>query len=267
MNVKNFTLGAVTALFLSVPFALQAAPTGTIILSNGGQAKGQITFRNVAKEYVVTTDKGKRTIPQDDVEDVRIDRPAELAPAIKKVQAGGAGASSAIPTLEKIAKEYSNLTYDREATRWLAEAYLAQGNASKAISVCEEITRRNEEAAYMGELAVAYWRALMKGGKEARLKTLLNQAIASGDQTAAAAALVQRGNAAMERGSAAANCREALIDGYLRVILLYSEEKEPYAEALYMGAKAFDGMQQGARADKLRQQLKAECPTSAWARK
>ncbi len=264
--MKTFTVGAVAALVM-VPFTLLADPTGTITLTTGGTAKGKIAWRNVAKEYVVTTDKGSRNIPEDDVADVNVDRPKELADAIKKVKSGGASAASAIPALEKIAKEYSHLTYDREATRWLAEAYLAQGNATKATAACEAIIRHDEEAAYKGELAVAYWRALMKSGKDAKLKLLLNQAIASGDQTAAAAALVQRGNAAMERGATAANCREALIDGYLRVILLYNGEPEAYAEALYMGAKAFDGMQQGARADKLRQQLKAECPTSEWARK
>jgi hypothetical protein len=109
---------------------------------------------------------------------------------------------------------------------------------------------------------------LIKDGKDAKLNLLLDKAIASGDEVAAAAALVARGNAAMARGSNRANCEEALRDGYLRVILLYAEAgSEAYAEALYMGAKAFDGMGQGNRANKLREELKANCPNSTWARK
>ena len=199
---------------------------------------------------------------------MEVSRPASLDAAIKRVRAGGSGLGSAITTLQEIAKDYSHLTYDREATRWLADAYLQQGNAAKAVSACEAVIRDDAEAAYMGPMAVLYWRALTKDGKASKLNLLIDKAVASGDAEAAAAALVARGNAIMERGNARANCEEALRDGYLRVILLYANpESEAYPEALYMGAKAFDGMSQGARANALRDKLKKECPASAWARK
>lgn len=267
MMKKSLVIGFLGAALALAPLSVYAkGAVGTIVTAEG-QSTGTITWRNSAREYIVATDNSRITISADDVVDIRVKRPAELDAAIKKVKAGGAGVSSAIPTLKTIVDDYSHLTYDREAARWLAEANLAQGNAAAAVKACEDIIRNDEEAAYKGPMAIAYWRALSKDGKGARLNTLLNKAIASGDQTAAAHALVQRGNAAMDRGSAAVNCKEALSDGYLRVILLYSDQTEAYAEALYMGAKAFDGMQQGARADKLRQKLKAECPTSEWARK
>lgn len=264
--MKTFGITLCTLLAMAIALPVMAAPSGTVY-GNGGQTTGKLRWMNSAKKYVVTTDKGMSIeYEEDDVERVDVDRPKELDAAIKKVKAGSA--ASAVSDLESIAKEYNHLTYDREATQWLAEAYLAQGNAAKATSACEAIIRNDAEAAYMGPMAVAYWKALTKDGKTSKLSLLLDKAIASGDQAAATAALVARGNAAMERGSNRANCEEALRDGYLRVILLYADPaNDSYAEALYMGAKAFDGMGQGNRANKLRDELKSNCPGSDWARK
>lgn len=263
MKTFNLTLCALMAFVLALP--AMAAPTGTVY-GNGGQTTGKLRWMNSAKKYVVTTDKGVSIeYEADDVDNVEVDRPKELDAAIKKVKAGSA--ASAVADLEAIAKEYTNLTHDREATQWLAEAYLAQGNTAKALKACEDIIRRDESAAYKGPVATAYWKALTKDGNTAKLNLLLDKAIASGDENVAATALVARGNAAMARGTNRVNCEEALRDGYLRVILLYANGSEAYAEALYMGAKAFDGMGQGNRANKLREQLKADCPNSEWARK
>ena len=253
MKKLSITLCAALAALTALPaFAADAQPTGTIVTANG-RATGTLRWKNSAKEYSLTNARGMTvTFPADDVVRVEVNRPAALDAAIKRVRAGGSGVASAIPTLEEIAKDYSHLTYDREATRWLADAYLQQGNASKAVSACEAVIRDDAEAAYMGPMAVLYWRALTKDGKASKLSLLLDKAIASGD----------------ERGTARANCEEALRDGYLRVILLYANpESEAYPEALYMGAKAFDGMGQGARANALRDKLKQECASSAWARK
>lgn len=264
MKTFNLTLCALLALVFTLP--AMAAPTGTVY-GNGGSTTGKLRWMNSAKKYVVTTDKNMQIEYEiDNVDRVDVDRPKELDAAIKKVKSGAA--ASAVSSLEALAKEYAHLTYDREATQWLAEAYVAQGNASKAVTACEAIIRNDAEAAYMGPMATAYWKALTKDGKASKLSLLLDKAIASGDETAAAAALVARGNAAMERGSNRANCEEALRDGYLRVILLYADSSsDAYAEALYMGAKAFDGMGQGNRANKLRDELKANCAGSEWARK
>lgn len=267
MNKFNLTLCALMAALIAAPVLSAAGkPTGTLYNVNGGQTRGELRWKNSAKEYEVVTSKGSFTFPEDQVERVAVDPPAELAAAVKKVQSN-TSLASAISVLEDIAKDYRHLTYDREATRWLAEAYNKQGNPAKAISACETVIRDDAEAAYMGDMAVAYWDALIKDGKASKLNLLLEKAIASGDTSAAAYALVKRGDAAMARGSARVNCEEALRDGYLRVILLYADNtSNAYAEALYKGAKAFDGMGQGARADKLREQLKAECPSSSWAR-
>ena len=266
MKQLNIALCALLTACVALPALAKDTPTGTITTANGS-TRGSIRWKNAAKEYVLTNDKKMTvTYKADEVESVNIDRPASLDGAIKKVQTNS-GLAAAIATLEEIAKDYSHLTYDQEATGWLAKGYLLQGNAAKAISACEAVIRDNPEAAYKGATAVAYWEALIKDGKSAKLNILLDKAIASGDKDAAATALVKRGDAAMARGSARANCEEALRDGYLRVILLYADpSSDAYAEALYKGAKAFEGMSQSSQANRLREQLKQECPTSSWAR-
>lgn len=268
--MKKVTVSLVALLAACVALAAPAkndGPTGIIQTANGS-TRGALRWKNGAKEYVVTNEKNMTvTFKADDVESVVVDRPAALDGAIKKVQTNS-GVGAALPVLEKIAKDYAHLTYDKEATAWLARAYLLQGNAAKAVSACETVIRDDAEAAYKGDVAVTYWDALIKAGNSTKLKGLLDKAIASGDSTAAAFALVKRGDDIMARGSARANCEEALRDGYLRVILLYADPRsEAYAEALYKGAKAFEGMGQSSRAARLREQLKSECGASDWARK
>lgn len=245
-------------------FAAKVQPEGTVYTANG-QKRGTLRWLNSAKEYRISDGKSETVIKADDAERVEVDRPASLNTAIRNVQAKKS-LSTAIKDLEDLVKAYSHLTYDLEAARWLATAYLEQGNSTKAVSVCEGIIRDNPEAAYKGEMASAYWDALIKDGKGTKLNLLLEKAIASGDRAMAATALVKRGDAIMARGSSRANCEEALRDGYLRVILLYADPQlGAYPEALYKGAKAFDGMSQGSRADKLREQLKRDCASSHWA--
>ncbi len=267
--MKKFNLTLCTLMATLVALPVFADPVGTVFTADG-QARGKLRWKNAAKEYVVTNDKGAQvTYKEDDVTNVDVDRPKNLDANIAKVKAGGAGIASAATELEKIAKEYAHLTYDREATEWLAQAYLKQGNPAKAIKACEAVIRDDAEAAYMGAMAVAYWEALIKDGKnDTKLNLLLEKAIASGDSTAAAAALVKRGDAIMARGTARVNCEEALRDGYLRVILLYADPTSAaYPEALSKGAKAFEGMGQSSQANRLREQLKRDCPTSEWNRK
>lgn len=266
MNTLRNTLGALCAVLVTA--SLQAAdPVGTLHNVNGGQTRGKILWRNAAKEYVVTTNRGTFTFTEDQVESVDVDRPAALDAAIKRVQSGS-GLSSAIKSLEELAKDYRHLTYDKEATQWLATAYLKEGKAADAVKACETIIRDDPTAAYTGAMAVQYWEALIKDGKGSQLNRHLEKAIASGDKVSAASALVARGDAIMARGSSRANCEEALRDGYLRVILLYADPAtDAYPAALYKGAQAFDGMGQGARAGKLRETLKSACPNSEWARK
>ena len=92
---------------------------------------------------------------------------------------GGQG-SAAVPVLTKVVSEYRMMKWDKIAGRYLALAHLAAGNAQKAYEACQPIVSEDKSAAYTGDLASAYWQALLKLGKSEQLEGLLKKAASSG---------------------------------------------------------------------------------------
>ena len=244
-----------------------AAVQGVITMPNGQQRPGEIKWLPRDKAYGITMagQNIELTMKPDEIADLQIPRPAELDTAINAMQQGNAAA--AIPVLEKIANDYLMLKWDGPATRYLAEALVQAGKADEAIRVCEKVVAANPEAAYLGEMAPAYWQALLKRDRVSKVEELLAKAIKTGDRTASARALVMRGDLILAGGDTAENAKRALRDGFLRVVTLYTSERAVQPEALYKAAKCFEKMGQTGRADKYRTQLKGEYGASEWARK
>ena len=169
--------------------------------------------------------------------------------------------------LDKVINGYTKLNWDETATRLLAEAHLANNDASSAIKVCEKIISGNEEAAYLGEMAPTYWKALLMGDRVAKLGDFVTKAVKSGDRTASAFALILRGDMIRKESDTNENASKALRDGYLRVVTLYRSVKSAQPEALYKAAQCFDKLGQSSRADKMRSTLKDDFSSSPWARK
>ena len=77
---------------------------------------------------------------------------------------------------------------------------------------------------------------------------------------ASAAALVMRGDIIVSTSNDAPDkLKDALRDGYLRVVLMYKDPEcaRERAEACMKAAQCFDKLGQSARAEKLRQEAKA----------
>ena len=164
-----------------------------------------------------------------------------------------------MPVLTKIVSEYRMLKWDKPAGRYLALAHLAAGNAQKAYEACQPIVAEDKAAAYTGDLAAAYWQALLKRGKNDQLEGLLKKAAASGDRPASAAALVMRGDIIVTASNdKPEELRRALTDGYLRVVLMYQDAPcaRERAEACLKAAQCFDKLGQSGRAEQLRAQAK-----------
>lgn len=272
--MKKTTL---TAMVLVVAAGAWAAPApngvmGAIRTANGVQ-KGAIKWSNKQKAYSIAQKKGGTmldvVIKADDVEELTIDKPQGWDNAVAQVQRG-AGAS-AIKYFERIAKDYAHLQWDLGASRYLAEAYLSANNAEKALDVCKPIIDADSKAAWKGELAPSYWKALLLLNKKSALESALAKAAASGDRFASGSALIMRGDLILANGGESAeNVKLALTDGYLRVALLYTDKPvcdEVRPEALYKAAKCFEKMGQAARADLMRSTLKKEHANSPWAGK
>ena len=251
--MTNKTL-IMTLAALAVPelFAIQ----GTISTETESFA-GDVKWHARDKKYVVEKGKITKEFKLADVNEVDVAKPAGFDKAVQMVE-GGQG-SAAIPVLAKIVAEYRMLKWDKPAGRYLALAHLAAGNAQKAYEACQPIVSEDKSAAYSGDLASAYWQALLKLGKTEQLEGLLKKAATSGDRQASAAALVMRGDMIVAAsGDNPQELRRALTDGFLRVVLMYQDAPcaRERAEACLKAAKCFEKLGQTARAEQLRAQAK-----------
>ena len=249
--MKKLITGIATMAMASA-FAIQGS-----VSTETETVSGDVKWHGRDKKYVIEKGKITKEFKLAEVTALDIPKPAGYDKAVSAVE-GGQG-TAAIPILSKIVADYRMLQWDKPAGRYLAMAYIATGNAQKAYDVCSPIVAEDKAAGWSGDLAAAYWQALLKLGKREQLDGLLKKAAASGDRQASAAALVMRGDIIVQGSSdAAEELKKALRDGYMRVVLLYQDQecRRERGEALIKAAACFDKLGQAARAEQLRAQAK-----------
>ncbi len=215
---------AITAL-AAVAAASAWAIQGTII-TDKDQKTGDIKWQPRSKSYSVTFKKGNTNVaaeyPIADVKSLDIEKPQSFDKLVGLVKTGQG--ASAIAGLSAIVQSHKMLVWDRPAGRYLVEAYLAAGQAQKAYDTAAGIIAEDRSAAYMGELAPAYWQALLKLGKIQQLENCLRKASSEGDRVASAEALMMRGDMILATdGDSVAAHRKAPADAYPRVVFMYND--------------------------------------------
>ena len=249
--------------------AAPAGISGTITTESGDTNKGLIRWSARDKAYVITKGGVELQVKATDVAEIDIAKPAGWDQIVAQVEKGQGAA--AVAPLSKIVKEYAHLEWDRAAARYLTEAYLAAGNAEKALAAAKEVIDGEKSAAYKGELAPAYWDALLALNRTSTLEEVLGKAAASGDRYSSGMALVKRGDLIFKAGGESSDAaKKALTDGYLRAALLYTDAavaSKVRPEALYKAAKCFEKLGQSGRADSFRTELKKLYAASPWAAK
>ena len=185
---------------------------GTIKTTTGETQKGNIRWSTRDKAYVVTKGNIELQVKESDVDVLDIDKPASFDAAVEQVQKGQGAA--AIPALQKITKDYQHLQWDKVAGRYLADAYIAASKAEDALKTCQNIISGEPSAAYKGELAPAYWKALLALGRTPKLESELAKAAKSGDRFSSGSALILRGDVILKAGNESADAaKQALTDG------------------------------------------------------
>jgi len=247
--------------FLAIAAADAFALPGTLTTETE-TLTGDIKWQARAKQYIVSVKMGKTMVDKEiklaDVTALDVKKPEGFDKAVQMVESGNG--TAAIPVLQKIASDYRMLQWDKQAGRYLVLAYIAAGNAQKAYETCQPIVTEDKTAAYSGDLASAYWQALLKLGKNDQLEALLKKAATSGNRQASAAAFVMRGDIIVSQSNDARDeLQRALRDGYLRVCLMYQDAEcvNERREALQKAAACFDKLGQPSRAEKLRADAKA----------
>ena len=257
----------ITALCALASLSGAADVKGTVTLENGDAYSGAVRWSARDKAYVVTKGKVEVQYKAADVAEIEIEKPAAFDAAVAQV-AKGQGAA-AIPALQKIVKDYAHLQWDKSAGRYLAEAYVAAEKPAEALKVCNGIIDGDPTAAYRGDLAPAYWSALLSLNRRGPLEKSLERAVKGSDLFSRGAALIMYGDIAMKDGGGSNDaCKKALTDGYLRVVFVYKDPKvagKLQPEALYKAALCFDKLNQSGRADFMRTELKRTYADSPWA--
>ncbi len=264
--MKRITfLSLVVSLLAVTAGSLQADIVTRIYKKDGSMTQGATRWLASKKQYVQTVKQGNVDmtveIPISQVDRVQAVKPAKWDEIRKNVSSKNFGA--AIPALEAIMKEYTMLQYDTEAGSYLARIYMAQNRPADAVRICQSLIATQPEAGTRSSLAPVYWKALLATGQGANLAPTLDEAVRTAPRNIAAQALIVRGDLLKEQGKV----KEALADGYLRVVVLFANVEEAQPEALSKAAAAFDTLQQGQYAEKMRQQLLSRYSQSEEARK
>lgn len=234
---------------------------GTIIQTDGGKVSGDIRWQPASKAYAYTKGNVTARVKLSNVAEIRVRRPAELDAAIDKVRSGQY--AGAIPTLEKIMKTYTMLQWDLTAARWLAEAYLKTGNAKKSYAVAEKVINSRFSSQVPGGIYDFYCDALLQTDQFAKLKRILKRMIEEGDREQAALAQVMRGDIDMKKG----NFRDALLNGYLRTVVLFNRVKQVQPKALFKAVRCFEELGETSHAEEMRKILLAKFPLDPYADK
>ena len=262
MKHRAWTMGLLVAMLVAGTGSdVMAQVQGKIIKKDRGEVVGAIRWQPASKVYVVQQGTVTLRISLSDVARVEVPKPREIDGAIGMVQR--AQYATAMPVLEKIMADYQNLQWDLTAARWLAECYLKRGEAQRALDMCERVISASGGGTPSGEFGGVYLDTLIAVGQETKARRILTDMIAKGDRVTAAIAQIKRGDIDQKKG----DLKLALVDGYLRTALLYTDAKAVIPEALYKAVKALEQLQQASYADKFRKRLLAEYPRDPYTAK
>jgi len=231
--------------------------------AGGGRASGSVRYLAASKAFEIQTKK-KVTIRvkvSDVARVILAKQPAQLGGAVTAVKRGQF--ASAIGPLKQIKDAYEMFGPDLVAARYLAIAYLGMNKTAEAVRMCEDVLRSNPTAADSGEFAGVYWDALLKEKMHGKLLRILNDAVQRGSRDVAAVALVKRGDIYMDKRET----KKALLDGYLRTVLMFRDIKSIQPEALYKAIKAHEAVNEHHHAEKWRKILLSGYPSSEYAKK
>jgi tetratricopeptide (TPR) repeat protein len=260
MIFRHLALAIVTMFLLCPVMETAAQVKGTIYKTDGGKVSGMIRYVKTGKKYEIQQEKIQMSIPEAQVMRLDIVKPTDIDAAYKQVKAKQFGA--AVPVLERIVTTYQNLQWDEHAAPLLAECYLGMSQDQKAIDMVKKMLDAGGKGV-TAELFGLYLDALVRQGKLAEAEQVINKVIESGARDASASAQIKRGDVLKQKGKV----KEALVDGYLRTIFMFSEIRGVREEALYKAVVAFTDLGQQSNADKMRKILLAEFPAGTYSAK
>jgi len=241
--MRNVRIVAVVLLCAGIDPAV-LAQTGTVLKRRGREAELVDSARYSRARKAFTIAKGPATYVVEEAE-VEFCRPPKPT---------GLDTTTSTAELAEIVKTHRRLWWDVKAFERLMPMYVRDGRNEEAIRLFRDM---HPQVAADMPLALhrCYWDALKQEGRLRELERELRSTVQSGSREAAAWAYVMQGDLLSRRG----NHREALVDGYLKVVVLFQDVKSCRRDALRRSIATFETLGDS-RADTLRRQLIAEFP-------
>lgn len=242
-----------------------AQAKGTIYIKGSDKGiTGQIRWSQAKKGYDVVRDGSDRgtLVPLRKVERISVSRPAGLVAAARNVR-DESYEGPHIDDLKRIVSVYLMLEHDMVAAVYLAEAYLATGNTRQAAATCQKVRANRTATQLSADFLRVYWRTLLENQKHSTLQQEVKEIIETGPRPVAALAQLMRGDIDVSKG----NYERALIDGYLRTVILFGDVRDVQPEALYKAARCFEELGESVNAEKMRKKLLAVYPGSDYSKK
>lgn len=255
---------ALLALLVAAAGLRADVPAQLLLNGDDTPRQGMLRWLPADKQYVLSIKAGngvsERRIAASDIRVLKVKEPDAWKQAM---DAARKAPDSAIPQLKTIIQQYKMLQWDAEAAAMIAKIYLRKGQAAQAVTSCKEVAQANPRAAWDSAMAPVMWQAMIEAKQTTGLAGMLDKGATSPDRKVAAQATLRRGDLLIQQGET----KNALKDGYLRVVFLYGDQSDARAEALYHAAEAFDKLGQATYAEKMRSQLLTGYRDSTWAKK
>lgn len=269
MNRKTRLLLPAFALFVGAALLARADVNAQVVLADGDGRPVPCSIRwlPVDKVYNVTMKaegNPQRRVKPEAILKMRVEPPKGWSEIAKRAAADPKAATGPLRgQLEQIAGNYKMLQYDGEAGKLIAEGFLKQNNPNGAIDACKKIMAGNKDAGWNSAMAPAYWQALLDANKIGEVQPLLDKGVTASEQAVSMMACIRRGDLYMKKNEP----KLALKDGYLRAVLLYRDQGEARAEALYRAGEAFEKAGQNTYAERMRDELRSKYSRTSWGKK
>lgn len=182
-------------------------------------------YSRSSREFSITKGAATFGVPENDVEYCRPPKPQ------------GFDTQQSIPELEKIVTQYRRLWWDAEAFTRLMPLYLDKGENKKAIGLFRDMRSSLGETISVS-IRRLYWEALRNDGQLPVLDKELSETVKTASREASAWAYVMRGDL-LERQD---KRKEALVDGYLKALIMFQDVTSCRKEALEKTVKVMEAL-------------------------
>lgn len=257
MKIMGRILGAGMGVLVLGGLAFPASASSITLQNKQVLNANTIEWREASRDYLVTAGGASRTVPEDQVLQLNVDKPADY----DKAQALIASRqhAQALAVLEGVIQKYRKLVWDVEALKLQVQCHVEMNDPRKAAASMDALFAAG--ATLTPALQKAYWTALQKAGDTARLQKELVRTLGTGPADLVAAAYLIRGNAYLQDGN-----QEAALADYIKVVTIFKGEKAVQPEALYNAAELLE-KGKDPRAAEFRKILVNEYKTSEFAAK